>query len=170
MKAASYPGLEVKLVVNGIALPEYDDNDAEKSTFANTSQAPHSRTYVEGVAGSNFVIQLSMDDQFKFIHCDIFATVMLDGKRAVDMVFHPPTTNAARIHVVPGAYNNINGMGWLRKFVLAELTTRTYHTFRVGIHSDIGQTANRLNQTSKISTNTSVKSLFRSDEFARLAY
>ncbi|KAG4430283.1 hypothetical protein IFR05_014230 [Cadophora sp. M221] len=77
------PGLEVKVHINGQPAQEYDDDEDEQAVPGAVGWYQAARTvrkYVESISDKEFLVQLSLDNSFKFDCPTLSCELSIDGK------------------------------------------------------------------------------------------
>lgn len=79
-----YPGLEVNITIDGVALPEYDDDEEEppKPDPVAAYQALRTVTkYIESVSDKEFTIELKLNPGYVMNCGSLTVQVFIDGQR-----------------------------------------------------------------------------------------
>lgn len=115
-------GLEVKMLVAGVALQEYE-GEAEETEVAAT---PTLTRYVEAVPGSKFEIQFLAQTRFTAPapNDSVCCRVYLDGKYATGSVLDANFfARAACTFIIPGVQTHTSRGPELQRFLFAQLNT-----------------------------------------------
>lgn len=111
------PPVEVEILVNDVALQEYNDDD-DDSVSAHTVVK-----YIEAVSGAEFAVRYRLDP--KPSH-DVSVDISLDGKWAVSRIIQLSHYPLAYIQkTITGVNSNKDGSWVLSKFSFSDLTIGT---------------------------------------------
>lgn len=111
------PPVEVEILVNDVALQEYNDDD-DDSVSAHTVVK-----YIEAVSGAEFAVRYRLDP--KPSH-DVSVDISLDGKWAVSRIIQLSHYPLAYIQkTITGVKSNKDGSWVLSKFSFSDLTIGT---------------------------------------------
>lgn len=109
----NYPSLEVRIIVNGQSLPEYDDKDA--STDSNIISK-----YVKTQAGSEFGIAMSLSSPLP-AGKDVKAEICIDGTSVRKVIAKKTQLTKGFEKTTFGLKAQEKGKWVIRKFTFAEL-------------------------------------------------
>lgn len=73
------PGLEISIAVDGIALPEYED-EIDEDGMRGPQHRPVARRYVESSSDKEFAIQLKLHDPYRMEFDSLLFYISIDGK------------------------------------------------------------------------------------------
>ena len=124
MKSTAWPGLSVTLRVHGDDLKEIEDDEAEGSGQRSVMR------YVEALPGTNFSVELRVEDYFHYKSNDLRMDVLVDGVAIRSMVFGPKHRGVPIRDSCKGILNRIDGEWQLQKFAFAELQTSMYRSLK----------------------------------------
>lgn len=126
------PGLKVEILVDGVPLQEYDDEDEEIVPTVVTK-------YIEAKSGVNFTIRYTVLPQFHIKHA-LKVQSYLDGKPMENRVRSEDSIRKYMSGTMTGVREAIAGKYYERKFCFSQLNT--------------GQLYSLVNQTQNLSTVT----------------
>ncbi|KAJ4986210.1 hypothetical protein SVAN01_08257 [Stagonosporopsis vannaccii] len=114
----AHPSIKISIVCNGVALPEYDDNDQE-------SQNDVISKYIEATSGAEFGILCELSSPWP--PYTVHLTYFLDQKRACSKLIRSVKNSSSSKYkpsytkLVEGLTTASNGQTYLHKFVFAAL-------------------------------------------------
>lgn len=121
MRSSTWPGLDVNLVIDGVAMQEHEDQEAENEhPFSNHKTVTR---YVQAVSGANFSVDLHMQQHFPYKHHDIAVRLLLDGAVAKQPIIEKGRLQSRFTHKFKGIEKLINGQWQLNRFAFADLRT-----------------------------------------------
>ena len=120
MKCEAYPGLVVKLKMDGKDLQEYDDESFDEDAAENANTTVK---YVEAVAGAHFTVNLRAHSHFAHKNNDLRMAVLLDGKLLTGSVYRAQPEVWYVKKTVKGLERKTQS-GWqMEKLTFADLAT-----------------------------------------------